>query len=135
MNRLVRDAVSERRRIRARSERLDLEVVCDHATRAFQNREAELHASSLLSSGFTELSATFCPTSTRIEKDNAALAQAFDTVASHPPSGFSGWDTIAKKGAEAARAGNLDDVKASCKSCHDDLRPRFKKEIRDKPLF
>ena len=69
------------------------------------------------------------------QKDNAALAKAFDTVAAHPPSGFTGWDTIAKKGADAARAGNLDDVKASCKSCHDDLRPRFKKEIRDKPLL
>lgn len=69
------------------------------------------------------------------QKDNAALAKALDTVAAHPPSGFTGWDTLAKKGADAARAGNLDEVKASCKSCHDDLRPRFKKELRDKPLF
>jgi hypothetical protein len=69
------------------------------------------------------------------QKDTAALAKALDHVASHPPTGFAGWDTIAKKGADAARAGNLDDVKASCKSCHDDLRSRFKKEIRDKPLL
>jgi len=69
------------------------------------------------------------------QKDNGALAKALDHVASHPPTGFTGWDTIAKKGADAARAGNLDEVKASCKSCHDDLRTRFKKEIRDKPLL
>jgi len=69
------------------------------------------------------------------QKDSVALAKALDHVAEHPPSGFAGWDTIAKKGADAARAGDIDAVKAACKSCHDDQRPRFKKEIRDKPLF
>ena len=48
---------------------------------------------------------------------------------------FDGWDAIAKKGADAARANDIAGVKAACKSCHDDLRPRFKKELRDKPLF
>jgi len=69
------------------------------------------------------------------QKDNVALAKALDHVAAHPPTGFAGWDTTAKKGADAARAGDSDAVKASCKSCHEELRARFKKEIRDKPLF
>jgi hypothetical protein len=69
------------------------------------------------------------------EKDGPKLAKALDDVAAHTPAGFTGWDTIAKKGADAARAGDFDGVKAACKSCHDDLRSRFKKELRDKPLL
>jgi hypothetical protein len=67
--------------------------------------------------------------------DTARLAQTFDQVAAHAPAGFNGWDTIAKKGADAARQGDVKTVKAECKACHDDLRSRFRKEIRDKPLF
>ena len=69
------------------------------------------------------------------QQDGPKLAQAFETVAAHAPPGYSGWDTIAKKGADAARANDIPAVKAACKSCHDDLRPRFKKELRDKPLL
>jgi hypothetical protein len=69
------------------------------------------------------------------KKDGPGVAKALDEVAAHPPSGFTGWDTIAKKGADAARAGNFDEVKAACKQCHEELRSRFKKEIRDKPLL
>ncbi|HTQ06413.1 MAG TPA: hypothetical protein VMI54_21285 [Polyangiaceae bacterium] len=69
------------------------------------------------------------------QNDTARLAQTFDQVAAHPPAGFTGWDTIAKKGADAARQGDIQTVKAECKACHDELRSRFRKEIRDKPLF
>jgi hypothetical protein len=69
------------------------------------------------------------------QQDTARLTQTFETVAAHPPPGFSGWDTIAKKGADAARAGDLGAVKGACKQCHDELRSRFRKELRDKPLF
>lgn len=69
------------------------------------------------------------------QKDTARLAQTFDQVAAHAPAGFTGWDTIAKKGADAARQGDIQTVKDQCKACHDDLRSRFRKEIRDKPLF
>lgn len=69
------------------------------------------------------------------KNDTARLTQTFEQVAAHAPPGFSGWDTIAKKGADAARQGDIKAVKAECKACHDDLRSRFRKEIRDKPLF
>ena len=69
------------------------------------------------------------------QNDTARLAQTFDQVAAHAPAGFTGWDTIAKKGADAARQGDIKTVKAECKACHDDLRSRFRQEIRDKPLF
>ncbi|HEV8548750.1 MAG TPA: hypothetical protein VGQ57_06980 [Polyangiaceae bacterium] len=69
------------------------------------------------------------------QENGPKLAQAFETVATHAPAGYAGWDAIAKKGADAARANDIAGVKAACKSCHDDLRSRFKKELRDKPLF
>ena len=68
-------------------------------------------------------------------EDKDALAKDFELVAAHQPSGFDGWSDTAKKGAAAARQGDIDAVKAECKSCHDNLRSRFKKELRDKPLF
>jgi hypothetical protein len=69
------------------------------------------------------------------QKDMARLTQTFETVAAHPPAGFTGWDTIAKKGADAARQGDMATVKAECKACHDELRSRFRQELRDKALF
>ena len=69
------------------------------------------------------------------DEDKDKLAKAFETLAAHPPAGFTGWDTIAKTGAEAANKNDFATAKAQCKSCHDDLRSRFKKELRDKPLF
>jgi hypothetical protein len=69
------------------------------------------------------------------QKDLPRLATALDQVAAHEPSGFAGWSTTAKRGADAARKGDFAEVKGACKSCHDDLRSRFKKELRDKPLF
>ena len=69
------------------------------------------------------------------QKDMPRLTQTFETVAAHAPPGYTGWDTIAKKGADAARQSDLDTVKAACKQCHDDLRSRYRKELRDKVLF
>jgi hypothetical protein len=69
------------------------------------------------------------------DEDKERLGKAFETLAAHAPAGFSGWDTIAKKGADAAHQGDIGTAKAQCKACHDDLRPRYKKELRDKPLF
>ena len=69
------------------------------------------------------------------DEDKARLAKAYETLAAHPPAGFTGWDTIARKGADAAQQGDFSTAKAQCKACHDDLRSRFKKELRDKPLF
>ena len=66
--------------------------------------------------------------------DAAALAKNLDFVASHAPKGFADWSAIAKKGAEAAKAGNLDGAKASCKTCHDKYKAQYKADMRDQPF-
>lgn len=66
--------------------------------------------------------------------DSAALAKAFEYVASHAPAGFSDWSKIAKAGAEAAKANKIDDAKKSCKTCHDQYKNKYKEEMRDKPF-
>jgi len=66
--------------------------------------------------------------------DAAALAKAFEYVASHAPAGFSDWSKIAKSGAEAAKANKIDDAKKACKTCHDQYKNKYKEEMRDKPF-
>lgn len=67
--------------------------------------------------------------------DNARLAEALDKLAHHAPEGYSGWEMSARRGADAARAGDSVATKAECKSCHDQFRERFRSEIRGVPLF
>jgi cytochrome c556 len=55
------------------------------------------------------------------------------TVALAPP-GYVNWASIARDGADAARAQSLDAVKASCRSCHNQYRARYKAEMRARPL-
>lgn len=69
------------------------------------------------------------------QKDGERLAKGLENVASHAPGGFSTWSEIATAGAEAARKGDITEVKAKCKTCHDEHRSRFREEIREKPLF
>jgi hypothetical protein len=64
--------------------------------------------------------------------DTAALAKALDYVSSHAPPGLADWTAIAKKGAEAAKAGNVDGAKASCKTCHDKYKAQYKADMRDR---
>lgn len=67
--------------------------------------------------------------------DNPRLAEALDKLAKHAPDGYSGWDASAKRGADAARAGDTVAIKAECKSCHDQFRERFRAEMRGVHLF
>jgi hypothetical protein len=64
--------------------------------------------------------------------DTAALAKALDYVSSHAPPGLADWSAIAKKGADAAKAGNVDGAKASCKTCHDKYKAQYKADMRDR---
>jgi hypothetical protein len=66
--------------------------------------------------------------------DFAALAVALDKAAGFAPPGYTNWASIAHGGADAARAQNLDGVKASCKSCHTQYKDKYKKELRDRPI-
>jgi hypothetical protein len=63
------------------------------------------------------------------------LAVAYDELAAHAPDGFSGWAESAAAGAEAARGGDMVAAKAACKSCHDQHRGRYRKEMRGLELF
>jgi hypothetical protein len=65
--------------------------------------------------------------------DWAAVAKGIDYIAAHGPSEFSEWAAISKKGAAAARAGDVEGVKASCKACHDLYKAKYRAEMRDRP--
>jgi len=67
--------------------------------------------------------------------DTARLADALDTLAQHEPTGFSGWSDSARRAAKATRAGDVAQVRVECKRCHDELRPRFRAELRATRLF
>ena len=57
-------------------------------------------------------------------------AAALDTIASKPVDGYEGWADIAKKGAEAARADDMDGVKAACKSCHGKFQKKYRADAK-----
>lgn len=68
-------------------------------------------------------------------EDFEGLAAALDKVATFaPPEGYANWASIAKDGANAARDGSLDGVKATCRSCHRQYKDKYKKELRDRPI-
>jgi hypothetical protein len=67
--------------------------------------------------------------------DAERLAAALDTLAEHEPNGYAGWEDSARRGAQAARAGDLPAAKAACKGCHDEHRSRFRAERRATRLF
>jgi hypothetical protein len=63
-----------------------------------------------------------------------ALAAAFTRVAGMSPSGGWAWASIAKKGAELAKSGDVVGAKAQCKACHDEHRDAYKKQYRARKL-
>jgi hypothetical protein len=52
-------------------------------------------------------------------------AALLDQVAAHKLKGLPNWASIAKDGAAAARAGNYDAVKASCRTCHEQYKAKY----------
>jgi hypothetical protein len=70
-----------------------------------------------------------------LAKDFGALEQAFTSIAAMAPAeGFPNWASIAKDGAAATHVLHLDAVKATCRSCHQQYREKYKKERRATPL-
>jgi hypothetical protein len=67
-------------------------------------------------------------------QDFDGLATALDKVVGFAPAGYGNWASISRDGADAARAQSLDGVKASCRSCHNQYKDRYKKELRDRPI-
>jgi hypothetical protein len=69
-------------------------------------------------------------------EDMDALATALDKIVTFAPSSptYGNWASIARDGAAAARAQNVDAVKASCRGCHNQYKDRYKKEMRDRSI-
>ena len=65
-------------------------------------------------------------------EDAPALAKNLEYVAAHAPAGMPNWGPIAKAGAAKASAGDVAGAKASCKSCHDQYKAKYKAEMRDR---
>lgn len=61
--------------------------------------------------------------------DGKKLAKALTYVAERPPkgAGYERWKKIAKDGADAARAGKIDEAKKSCKACHRAFEKKYRK--------
>jgi hypothetical protein len=69
-----------------------------------------------------------------LASDFAALAGALDAAAAWAPDGYSNWASIARDGAGAARAGDAEAVRAACRSCHEQYRSRYQRDLRSRPL-
>ncbi len=67
-------------------------------------------------------------------QDFPALATALDKVATFAPPGYTNWASIAKDGAKAARASDMTATKASCRTCHDQYKDKYKKELRARKI-
>lgn len=55
-------------------------------------------------------------------------------LAPPPAAGYTNWVSIAKDGANAARAAELDAVKAACRGCHDQYKNKYRQEMRMRPV-
>jgi len=66
--------------------------------------------------------------------DLPALALALDKTVTFAPPGYTNWVSISKDGAKAARAGDMTATKASCRSCHDQYKDRYKREMRARKI-
>ena len=67
--------------------------------------------------------------------DTAALGKALDHAATlSPDPTWTTWSQFAKQGSTAAAAKDLNGVKASCKSCHDAFKDKYKSQFRARPV-
>ncbi|MBX3189236.1 MAG: hypothetical protein KF819_19590 [Labilithrix sp.] len=66
--------------------------------------------------------------------DLPALATALDKTVGFAPPGYANWASIAKDGAKAARAGDMTAAKASCRTCHDQYKQKYKDEHRARKI-
>ena len=67
-------------------------------------------------------------------QDFPGLATALDKTATFAPAGYTNWASIAKDGAKAARASDMAATKASCRTCHDQYKEKYKKELRGRKI-
>jgi hypothetical protein len=67
-------------------------------------------------------------------EDFGTLAAKLDWLATAAPRRYANWASIARDGADAARAQSLDGVKGACRGCHNQYKDGYKKEMRDRPI-
>jgi len=72
-------------------------------------------------------------------KDWQGMADALDRAATLAPpnyatTGYTNWVSIAKDGANAARAADLEAVKAACRGCHEQYKKKYRAEMRSRPV-
>jgi cytochrome c556 len=65
-------------------------------------------------------------------EDGPALAKGLEYIAAHAPATMPNWASIAKTGAAKAAKGDIAGAKASCKTCHDQYKAKYKSEMRDR---
>ncbi len=83
---------------------------------------------------FAWMKANAGPAAGHADADPATLANVLDTIAAFAPPGYPNWVSISKDGAAAARAGQGDAAKASCRGCHTQYKAKYKAEIRSRSL-
>lgn len=83
---------------------------------------------------FAWMKANASPAAGHADADPATLANVLDEIAAFAPAGYPNWISISKDGAAAARAGQGDAAKASCRGCHTQYKAKYKAEIRSRPL-
>ena len=72
-------------------------------------------------------------------KDWQGMADSLERAATLAPpnyatTGYTNWVSIAKDGANAARAADLDAVKAACRGCHEQYKKKYRAEMRSRPI-
>lgn len=63
--------------------------------------------------------------------DGAKLASALEQAGAKAPSGMPEWKRIASEGAAAAKKGDIEGAKKSCKGCHDLYKKEWQNNRRD----
>jgi hypothetical protein len=62
------------------------------------------------------------------------LQTALEKIVTLAPPGYTNWASIAKDGAAAAKSGDLTAAKASCRTCHDQYKQKYKTEMRARKI-
>ena len=62
------------------------------------------------------------------------LGMALNKIVTFAPPGYTNWASISRDGADAARAKDIDAVKAACRSCHNQYKDKYKKEMRPRVI-
>jgi hypothetical protein len=66
--------------------------------------------------------------------DTAGLGAALEKIAGFAPPGYTNWASISKDGAKAASGGDMAGAKASCRTCHDQYREKYRSEMRGRKI-